>query len=84
MATWQGPALLCYNDAQFTPRDLHNISRIGQDSKLEKPAAIGRFGLGFNSGVALRGVKPGFKSFDKSETTNLSRESASLKLNLWS
>jgi sacsin len=52
MATWQGPALLCYNDAQFTPRDLHNISRIGQDSKLEKPAAIGRFGLGFNSGGA--------------------------------
>lgn len=50
MAAWQGPALLCYNDAQFTPRDLHNISRIGQDSKLEKPAAIGRFGLGFNSG----------------------------------
>lgn len=49
MADWQGPALYCFNDSVFSPQDLYSISRIGQESKLEKPFAIGRFGLGFNS-----------------------------------
>ncbi|KAL6965910.1 hypothetical protein U1Q18_049781 [Sarracenia purpurea var. burkii] len=49
MADWQGPALYCLNDSVFSPQDLYAISRIGQESKLEKPFAIGRFGLGFNS-----------------------------------
>ncbi|TQD90400.1 hypothetical protein C1H46_024037 [Malus baccata] len=48
MADWQGPALYCFNDSVFGPQDLYAISRIGQESKLEKPFAIGRFGLGFN------------------------------------
>ncbi|KAK9117869.1 hypothetical protein Scep_015962 [Stephania cephalantha] len=48
MAEWQGPALYCFNSSIFSPQDLYAISRIGQDSKLEKPFAIGRFGLGFN------------------------------------
>ncbi|KAJ8546588.1 hypothetical protein K7X08_034098 [Anisodus acutangulus] len=48
MAEWQGPALYCFNDSVFTPQDLYAISRIGQETKLEKPFAIGRFGLGFN------------------------------------
>ncbi|KAK1566595.1 hypothetical protein Q3G72_001766 [Acer saccharum] len=48
MADWQGPALYCFNDSVFSPQDLFAISRIGQESKLEKPFAIGRFGLGFN------------------------------------
>ncbi|KAK4261932.1 hypothetical protein QN277_004866 [Acacia crassicarpa] len=48
MADWQGPALYCFNDSVFSPQDLYAISRIGQESKLEKPFAIGRFGLGFN------------------------------------
>ena len=48
MADWQGPALYCFNDSVFTAQDLYAISRIGQESKLEKPFAIGRFGLGFN------------------------------------
>ncbi|PKA59238.1 E3 ubiquitin-protein ligase MUL1 [Apostasia shenzhenica] len=48
MAEWQGPALYCFNDSVFSSQDLYAISRIGQDSKLEKPFAIGRFGLGFN------------------------------------
>ncbi|XP_010245479.1 PREDICTED: sacsin [Nelumbo nucifera] len=49
MADWQGPALYCFNNSIFSAQDLYAISRIGQDSKLEKPFAIGRFGLGFNS-----------------------------------
>lgn len=48
MADWQGPALYCFNDSVFSTQDLYAISRIGQESKLEKPFAIGRFGLGFN------------------------------------
>ncbi|CAK9174309.1 unnamed protein product [Ilex paraguariensis] len=48
MADWQGSALYCFNDSVFSPQDLYAISRIGQESKLEKPFAIGRFGLGFN------------------------------------
>ncbi|KAJ4710441.1 Zinc finger, C3HC4 type [Melia azedarach] len=48
MADWQGPALYSFNDSVFSPQDLFAISRIGQESKLEKPFAIGRFGLGFN------------------------------------
>ena len=49
MAMWQGPALLCYNDSMFSPSDFTAISRIGQDSKVDRPAATGRFGLGFNA-----------------------------------
>uniref|UniRef100_A0A7S2UD61 U-box domain-containing protein n=1 Tax=Attheya septentrionalis TaxID=420275 RepID=A0A7S2UD61_9STRA len=49
LSAWQGPALLCYNDATFTDRDFQNLARIGQASKLEKLATTGRFGLGFNS-----------------------------------
>ncbi|CAH9144035.1 unnamed protein product [Cuscuta epithymum] len=49
MADWQGPALYCFNDSVFSPQDLYAISRVGQESKLEKPFSIGRFGLGFNS-----------------------------------
>lgn len=49
MAPWQGPALLVYNDAMFSPGDFAAIARIGQDGKMAQPAAIGRFGLGFNA-----------------------------------
>ena len=41
MAAWQGPALCAYNDAVFSPADFAAISRIGQDSKLDKPGATG-------------------------------------------
>ena len=49
LAEWQGPALVAWNDAVFSPSDFHNIARIGQDSKIDAPAAAGRFGLGFNA-----------------------------------
>lgn len=49
MAAWQGPALVAWNDAVFSAKDVQNIARIGQDSKMSKPGATGRFGLGFNS-----------------------------------
>ncbi|KAL4545625.1 hypothetical protein Ndes2526B_g00282 [Nannochloris sp. 'desiccata'] len=49
MSSWQGPALMAWNDAVFSPSDVQNIARIGQDTKLSRPDATGRFGLGFNS-----------------------------------
>ena len=49
LAEVQGPALVAWNDAVFSPSDFHNIARIGQDSKIDKPAAAGRFELGFNA-----------------------------------
>ncbi|KAG0476068.1 hypothetical protein HPP92_012909 [Vanilla planifolia] len=61
MAEWQGPALYCFNDSVFSSQDLYAISRIGQDSKLDKPFAIGRFGLGFNCVYHFTDI-PGFVS----------------------
>lgn len=61
MTEWQGPALYCFNNSVFSQQDLYAISRIGQDSKLEKPLAIGRFGLGFNCVYHFTDV-PGFVS----------------------
>lgn len=61
MADWQGPALYCFNNSVFSPQDLYAISRIGQESKLEKPFAIGRFGLGFNCVYHLTDI-PSFVS----------------------
>ena len=49
MADWQGPSLLCFNDAVFGPADYAAIARIGQDSKVDAPDKAGRFGLGFNA-----------------------------------
>jgi sacsin len=61
MADWQGPALYCFNNSVFTQQDMYAISRIGQASKLEKPFAIGRFGLGFNCVYHFTDI-PGFVS----------------------
>lgn len=33
LAGFQGPALLAYNDAVFTPRDFESISRVGDSKK---------------------------------------------------
>ncbi|RLN52756.1 hypothetical protein BBJ28_00021271, partial [Nothophytophthora sp. Chile5] len=49
MAKWQGPALYCYNNAEFSDSDFINLARIGQANKLQRAATTGRFGLGFNS-----------------------------------
>jgi hypothetical protein len=49
MAELQGPALLACNDATFSPGDFRAIASIGQAGKMGQPAAVGRFGLGFNA-----------------------------------
>lgn len=44
-----GPALLCYNDSAFRPRDWEAIQTVGLGSKEQVAAAIGRYGVGFNA-----------------------------------
>jgi len=41
---WQGPALLAYNNSQFTEEDFVSISRIGDSQKRVQPWKTGRFG----------------------------------------
>ncbi|KAG0259647.1 hypothetical protein BG011_002498 [Mortierella polycephala] len=49
MAAWQGPALVIYNDAEFSEKDFEALSNLGVGSKREDTSKIGRHGLGFNS-----------------------------------
>jgi len=49
MRVLQGPALLAYNDRQFTQEDLENIREISRGGKLRSAAKTGRFGVGFNA-----------------------------------
>ena len=47
-ATFQGPALLAYNSAEFSAEDFASIQRIGDSLKREssKGTKTGRFGVG--------------------------------------
>ena len=44
----QGPALLVWNDAEFTDSDLKGIQQLGLGSKQDDSESIGQFGIGFN------------------------------------
>ena len=44
----QGPALLVWNDRNFTDKDLEGIQRLGLGSKRDDVDSIGQFGIGFN------------------------------------
>ncbi|KAG0013536.1 hypothetical protein BGZ80_011015, partial [Entomortierella chlamydospora] len=49
MVDWQGPALVIYNDAEFTESDFKALSKLGEGNKRGDSSKIGRHGLGFNS-----------------------------------
>ena len=44
----QGPALLVWNDANFTEKDIEGIQKLGLGSKRDDSESIGQFGIGFN------------------------------------
>ena len=44
----QGPALLVWNDSNFTDEDLKGIQKLGLGSKRGDTESIGQFGIGFN------------------------------------
>ena len=47
-AELQGPALLVWNDKDFTDKDLEGIQKLGLGSKRGDTESIGQFGIGFN------------------------------------
>ncbi|KAG0213553.1 hypothetical protein BGX33_002837 [Mortierella sp. NVP41] len=49
MADWQGPALMVYNDAEFSEKDFEALCKLGVGNKRQDTSKIGRHGLGFNS-----------------------------------
>ncbi|KAF9099496.1 hypothetical protein BGX27_000604 [Mortierella sp. AM989] len=49
MKAWQGPALIIYNDAEFSQSDFNALCKLGEGNKSGDPSKIGRHGLGFNS-----------------------------------
>ena len=61
MANSYGPALLFYNNAEFTEEDFENIRKIAGETKLNKPLKIGKFGVGFCSVYHITDV-PSFVS----------------------
>ena len=44
----QGPALLVWDDANFTEKDIEGIQKLGLGSKRDDSETIGQFGIGFN------------------------------------
>ena len=45
----QGPALLVWNDSEFTEQDLEGIQKLGLGSKRSESETIGQYGIGFNA-----------------------------------
>jgi len=52
---FQGPALLSWNNAEFSDDDWESISKIHQSLKDKDPMKVGRFGLGFISVYHITG-----------------------------
>ena len=47
LASWQGPALIAYNNATFSDQDLEHICELAGETKMKDPLKTGRFGVGF-------------------------------------
>ena len=47
-AELQGPALLVWNNKDFTDKDLKGIQKLGLGSKRDDTESVGQFGIGFN------------------------------------
>ena len=61
MANSYGPALLFYNNAEFSEEDFENIRKLAGKTKIDKPLKIGKFGVGFCSVYHITDV-PSFVS----------------------
>eukprot|EP00062_Callorhinchus_milii_P025859 gi/632987308/ref/XP_007910720.1/ PREDICTED: sacsin-like [Callorhinchus milii] len=49
LKSFQGPALLVYNDSVFSEEDWQGIQNTGTSTKRNDPNKVGQFGLGFNT-----------------------------------
>lgn len=57
LAKFQGPALVCFNDAVFKPDDWEGIRHLEDSVKAENPLKVGQFGIGFNSVYHITGTE---------------------------
>ena len=55
LCDFQGPALVCFNDAAFKPEDWVGIQNIENSVKVDNPLKVGQFGIGFNSVYHITG-----------------------------
>ena len=55
MRTFQGPALVVFNDAVFTDADWKGIKMLLNSVKKDDPMKVGRFGMGFKSTYHVSG-----------------------------
>jgi len=53
----QGPALVAYNDAKFTPRDFEALTKVGGATKRADSSKTGNYGQGFNAVYHLTDVQ---------------------------
>ncbi|KAG0100175.1 hypothetical protein BGZ93_003641 [Podila epicladia] len=53
MSVGQGPALLIWNNAEFSQKDFEGLRKMAMGSKRHDPEKIGRHGLGFNTAYHL-------------------------------
>jgi len=65
LAPFQGPALLAYNDAEFTDEDWDGIQNLQRSIKAEDPFKVVRFGLGLNSVSHITGSTMNDAIFDR-------------------
>ena len=56
LANFQGPALLAWNNAEFSENDWESVFHIYQSLKKKDPMKVGRFGLGFISVYHITGM----------------------------
>ena len=49
LEAFHGPAIVFWNNQQFTEKDFANLCKFGGETKLEDRTKVGKFGLGFNS-----------------------------------
>lgn len=56
LINFQGPALLAWNNAEFSENDWESVFHIYQSLKKKDPMKVGRFGLGFISVYHITGT----------------------------
>ena len=56
LVQFQGPSLMCYNDAVFQEKDWQSIQDMQQSVKADDPFKVGKFGIGFNSVYHITGI----------------------------
>lgn len=64
----QGPALMVFNNQQFTDKDLIGIQQFGEGSKFEDPDSFGQYGVGFSSVYHFTDVPVLLTSIDQQKT----------------